>query len=231
LSSAWAWRSRDERKTHDDDGSTEHERITTMPITAGHFYSGLSAAASILLCTDATAFEFLQLPDGTAQKFSADPTGALTDLQELGLSAGVLPVCSMDGENFQVMEAYSSDATPANTEVVMVRPQAQSVLRNPTFQCVPVQNVKPVITSVAPNTGPAAGGTKVIITGKGFRAMQSSSAAVKFGTTAAAAFTVDSDTQITVPHAPAHAAGAVDITLDAVFCISDVVAADHFTYT
>jgi len=202
-----------------------------MAITTGHFYSALSDASTILLCTDAAGFEFQLLPYGLVQKYNADPTAQLTDLQTLGLSAGVLPVCTMDGEDYQVMEAFSTDATVPNVKVVMIRPQAKSALQDKSsYLCVPVQNVAPVITAIAPASGPAAGGTKVVITGTGFRAMQSSGAVVKFGTTSAAAYTVDSDTQITVPRSPAHAAGAVHITLEAPFANSVNTSADTFTY-
>ena len=68
--------------------------------------------------------------------------------------------------------------------------------------------VPPTITSVSPTAGPTAGGTSVTITGTGF----TGATAVKFGATAATAFTVNSATQITAT-APAGVAGTVDITV------------------
>ncbi len=59
----------------------------------------------------------------------------------------------------------------------------------------------PTITSVSPTSGPDAGGTSVTITGTGLTGATD----VSFGATAAASFTVDSDTQITAT-SPAHAA-------------------------
>jgi len=56
----------------------------------------------------------------------------------------------------------------------------------------------PFITNIDPNTGPAAGGTTVVITGRNF----SGATAVRFGATNAALFTVDSDTQITAVSPP-----------------------------
>lgn len=66
----------------------------------------------------------------------------------------------------------------------------------------------PTITGVSPATGSAAGGTSVTITGTDL----SGATAVSFGGTAAASFTVDSATQITAV-TPAHASGAVDVTI------------------
>ncbi|WP_218003053.1 IPT/TIG domain-containing protein, partial [Nocardia asiatica] len=57
------------------------------------------------------------------------------------------------------------------------------------FTYIPV----PAVTTVLPNTGPATGGTTVVITGTGL----TGATAVNFGATPATSFTVDSPTQIT----------------------------------
>jgi hypothetical protein len=66
----------------------------------------------------------------------------------------------------------------------------------------------PVIASVSPNAGLAAGGTAVTITGTGFTGATS----ITLGGTAATSFTVVSDTSITAV-TPAKAAGTADITV------------------
>lgn len=53
--------------------------------------------------------------------------------------------------------------------------------------------VAPTVTGIAPGSGPPAGGTQVTITGTELEG----ASAVKFGTTSATAFTVNSETQIT----------------------------------
>jgi hypothetical protein len=83
----------------------------------------------------------------------------------------------------------------------------------------------PTVTGVAPGSGPAAGGTSVMITGTGF----TGATVVKFDGVAAAGFTVNSDTQITAV-SPAEAAGTVDITVTTVGGTSAIGAADHFTF-
>ncbi|HVB19720.1 MAG TPA: peptidoglycan-binding protein, partial [Candidatus Paceibacterota bacterium] len=82
----------------------------------------------------------------------------------------------------------------------------------------------PIVTSVASSTGATAGGTIVTITGSGF----TGATAVKFGTTAATSFTVNSDTSITAT-SPAGI-GAVDVTVTAPGGTSATGSADQFTY-
>jgi len=83
----------------------------------------------------------------------------------------------------------------------------------------------PTITSLGTTSGPTAGGTSVAITGTGF----TGATAVKFGTTSATGFTVNSATSITAT-APAGSAGTVDITVVTVGGTSATSAADQFTY-
>ncbi len=82
----------------------------------------------------------------------------------------------------------------------------------------------PVVTGVSPASGPAAGGTSVVITGSGFTGATS----VGFGVTGTPQMTVDSDTQITAT-SPAGS-GTVDITVVTAAGTSATVAADQFTY-
>jgi hypothetical protein len=66
----------------------------------------------------------------------------------------------------------------------------------------------PTFTSIAPASGPNAGSTVVTITGSGFTGATS----VTFGGTAATAFTVNTDTQITAT-TPLHATGIVNVVV------------------
>jgi IPT/TIG domain/Calx-beta domain len=66
----------------------------------------------------------------------------------------------------------------------------------------------PTVTGVNPASGPTTGGTSVTITGTSL----TGASAVDFGGTAAASFSVDSDTSISAV-SPAHSAGAIDVTV------------------
>jgi PASTA domain-containing protein/IPT/TIG domain-containing protein len=84
----------------------------------------------------------------------------------------------------------------------------------------------PVISSIAPDFGPVAGGTTVTITGTDL----ASASAVKFGDLPAASFKAESETKITAV-APANAkVGAVDVTATTIAGTSATVKDDRFFY-
>jgi hypothetical protein len=83
----------------------------------------------------------------------------------------------------------------------------------------------PAISSVSPSIGSPGGGTSVTITGTNF----TGATAVKFGSTNATSFTVDSATQITAT-APAGSTGIVDITVTTSGGTSATGVSDRFTY-
>jgi hypothetical protein len=85
---------------------------------------------------------------------------------------------------------------------------------------------QPNVSSIAPATGPATGGTSVVIEGKELVG----ASAVKFGSTGAASFTVDSASKVTAT-SPPGAAGAVDVTVTTPGGTSPAGAVDRFTYT
>ena len=63
------------------------------------------------------------------------------------------------------------------------------------------------VTGLAPDGGPPAGGSTVTITGTGF----SGATAVKFGSTNATSFTVNSENSITAISSPGTAGSTVDV--------------------
>ncbi len=85
----------------------------------------------------------------------------------------------------------------------------------------------PKVVAVAPRTGPAAGGTRVTITGSGFSGLTRSR--VTFGTTAATSITVVSSTKVTAT-APRGSAGRVNVHIVTTHGTSASNAADGFTY-
>jgi hypothetical protein len=89
-----------------------------------------------------------------------------------------------------------------------------------TFTYIP----PPAVSSAVPTSGPATGGTSVIITGTSF----TGATAVNFGTSAASTFTFNSDTQITAT-SPAGS-GPVDVTVTTAGGTSATGSADTFTY-
>ena len=102
--------------------------------------------------------------------------------------------------------------------VVILHPTRNSDPGQFTFVAPGVPN----ITSIAPDNGPTAGGTTVVITGTDF----TGTTAVDFGTIPATSFTVNSATQITAVSPPA-AAGIVNVVVTTPLGISVGV---PFTY-
>nr|WP_307369069.1 putative Ig domain-containing protein [Brevundimonas sp. SORGH_AS_0993] len=84
----------------------------------------------------------------------------------------------------------------------------------------------PTVTAISPTAGPRNGGTIVTLAGTGF-ASAAGTGTVRFGT-AVAAYTVDSDTQITAT-APSGT-GVVDVTVTTPGGTSATSSADRFTY-
>ncbi len=82
----------------------------------------------------------------------------------------------------------------------------------------------PQLTGLSPEAGSTGGGTSVTLTGAGF----GEASAVKFGSTDAASFTINSPTSITAV-SPAGE-GTVGVTVTGPKGTSTVLAQDHFTY-
>ena len=83
----------------------------------------------------------------------------------------------------------------------------------------------PAVTSIAPSSGPSAGGTAITITGTGL----TGTTAVKFGTVDATSFANVTDTTVTAV-APAHVAGAVNVIVTNADGSSAIVVGDLFTF-
>ena len=116
-------------------------------------------------------------------------------------------------------------AASAGTVDVMVTAVGGTSAANPPNDQFTYVNA-PTVTGVAPSDGPTSGGTVVVITGTDFTGVS----AVNFGGTAAAAYTVDSPTQITATTAAASA-GTVDVMVTAVGGTSAANPPnDQFTY-
>jgi len=86
---------------------------------------------------------------------------------------------------------------------------------------------QPEVTLVSPPFGPVGGGTVVTITGKNF----TQTSEVKFGSTPAAAFTVDSDTEITATTPKVLRPGKVDVAVSTFAGTNPNTQYDDYVYT
>lgn len=83
----------------------------------------------------------------------------------------------------------------------------------------------PIVSGITPTSGPASGGTSIMLSGVYF----SNATSVSFGSTPANSFTVDSDTQITAV-SPAGNSGTAGVTVTTAGGTSIASSNDQFTY-
>jgi hypothetical protein len=171
------------------------------------------------------------LPTVTAVSPTSGPAGGGTAVTITGTGfTGATAVLfgTANAVAFQVSADTSVTATaPAQTagtvDVRVITPAGISTITagdHYTFTAT-----APAVTAVAPNSGPSTGGTVVTLSGSNLNG----ATAVKFGTTAATAFTVNSANQITAT-APAHSPGTNDITVTTPYGTSATGSADRFTF-
>ncbi len=134
---------------------------------------------------------------------------------------------SVEAKSFTVNSETSIKATsPAQAagtvDVTVTTPEGTSPTSSADrFTYLP----KPTVTNVQPDVGSTTGGTTTMVSGTGF----SGATAVKFGSAAAASYTVISETWIKAV-SPAESAGTVDVTVTTANGTSTTSSADHFVY-
>jgi hypothetical protein len=140
------------------------------------------------------------------------------------VSFGSLPAASFTVNSATSITAVSPAQSAETVDVTVTAPggtSAASIVDR--FKFGP-----PTITAVAPNNGPAAGGTSVTVTGTGF-ATGTTATSFKFALTAAASVNCSSQTECTVV-SPAHKAGLVDVRATVGNVLSPKTAGDRFTF-
>ena len=173
-------------------------------------YSGLDTVSPL----DVTA---AAAGSGTTANSGAATTRSANELiVGGGMTAGAF---SNAGTGFTLRTITSPDTDIAEDRTVSVTgsynataPTSSStawVMQMATFRAAQgTSNPAPTVASIAPNTGTAAGGTAVTITGTGFLA----GATIMLGGTAATNVNVVNGTSITAT-TPAHASGAVSVVV------------------
>ena len=140
------------------------------------------------------------------------------------VSFGGVPASSFFVLSDGSLDAVSPPGALGNTDITVTTaggPSATSVKDKFTYEAI-----APEIDSMGPATGPATGGTNVIITGKYFLG----TTAVDFGSTPATSFHVDSSTQLEAV-SPAGVAGTVPVRVFTPGEESIISYPDQFTYT
>jgi O-glycosyl hydrolase len=164
----------------------------------------------------------------TEVAFKDPTTGQITIVGEnTGASSQSFTGNLVGGLNTSVFNLYYTNSSQNEQQ------QANVAVANKTFNfSVPADTIftlttptSPSVTGVTPISGLTSGGQSVTITGSSF----SGATSISFGGVAARSFTINSDTRITAV-TPAHAAGAVDVTVAFPNGTSAISAADRFQY-
>lgn len=144
------------------------------------------------------------LTDATAVRFGTTDASSFTVNGDTSITAES-PALTAGAVHVRVETAGGTSATSTATKFTYLAP--------------------PVVASLSPTSGPTAGGTSVTITGSALKGASS----VRFGEVAAASFTVNNGTSITAV-SPAHAGGAVDVTVVTAGGTSGTSSSTDFTY-
>jgi hypothetical protein len=199
---------------------------TSPPGSAGPVDVTVVTAGGTSALSANDLFTFVTPPVVTAVSPSTGPTSGGTTVTITGSDLGAATAVDFGATPATVTTDSASSITvvsPAGTGGVDVTvstaggTSATSVSDQFTYEGAPV------VTGIAPTTGPASGGTSVTITGSNL----GSATAVDFGGTAAT-ITADSATSITAT-APAGT-GTVDVTVTTLGGTSTTSSSDQFLY-
>ncbi|WP_245235547.1 IPT/TIG domain-containing protein [Mesorhizobium erdmanii] len=140
-----------------------------------------------------------------------------------------------DNGNTVILEQYGAAGAELNLSGNYVLPANDTqfivyIWSNPpgSSQATVTCSAQPTVTAISPTSGSLGGGNSVVITGTNFTGT-TGAGGVKFGSTNAASYTVNSDAQITAV-APTGSAGTVNVTVTTTGGTSATSAADQYTY-
>jgi len=182
--------------------------------------------------TSASTLYYVSPPTITSLSPSRGSTAGGDEVTITGTRLGLVTVVQFDGvdaTSFVVESATKIIATApphaAGTAAVTVTSLNGS--NAPTLSSTFTYDAPgaPVINAVSPNSGPTSGGGTVTLTGSGFV----NASAVNVGSTAAA-FTVDSATQITVTIPPRSGPGLVNVQVRRGFAVSTAGPSSWYRY-
>jgi hypothetical protein len=170
--------------------------------------AALEASNTTLTATEAALVTEVGTLSTAANQLDTDVTALIAKINAgggggLDLTAEVTAVqkaqAAVDAANASAA-AQVTGLTTDTTGLAAADTAAQVVINQ--------QAAAPTLTSISPNTGPAAGGTPVTLTGTGF---DGPNFGVDFGNEAATGLVVQSDTAATC-NSPAGLAGVVNVT-------------------
>jgi len=212
-------------------------KVTTPSVATGGFYDiEVTNPAGTSSPTGSDQFDFVGPPTVSMLSPTTGPSSGGTSVTITGTDfsgASAVDFGSVPASSYTVdsagtsIKAISPAQAPGIVDVTVTTPSGTSAITN--ADKFTYTAATPVVTKIAPGSGPTTGGTSVTITGSGFDGA-SCPGAVSFGTIAASACKVVSDTQLTAT-SPAEPAGTVHVTVTTSGGTSATSPADQFTFT
>ena len=199
--------------------ATGKATITAATLPAGHdlVYAVFTPTSGGLYSNSAGNLVYVVSPATTKTTLTTTPTGSQSFGQNVKLTATVTPAITgtvqfKNGTTVLGTKAVSAGSASLTVSTLPVgtlsltakfSPASGNYAKSTGHAAIKI-TVAPTITSFTPTSGPASGGTTVVITGTHLTGATS----VKFGTTAATTFLVINATHITAK-TKSHAAGTV----------------------
>jgi len=210
------------------------------PTTAGDYYSVTVTASDGAGFSGKAHFEWVITNSVVVAPIadqSAHTAYAVTPITPTATDSQVTPAVTFSWSATGLPSGIAIDHTSGVLSGTPTAPGSYAVTLTASDSATPSQSgsvsftwtvttLPPVVTAVAPASGPGAGGTVVRITGTDLQATST----VLFGSTPGTAVQVNaSGTQVTVT-SPLHGTGAVDVTVTTPGGTSSTSAADRFTF-
>jgi hypothetical protein len=189
---------------------------TSAVVSADHFTSTAAAAPAVTGVSPATG----TTAGGVVVGITGSGFTAAT-----GVSFGSVAASAFTVVNDGLVVAEAPAEAAGTVDITVSTPSGTSATGS-ADHFVYTAAAAPAVTGVTAGSGSTTGGDQVLLTGSGF----TGASAVAFGTTAAADFTVLSDTAI-LATSPELAAGTVDVTVTTPAGTSATSSSDHFTAT
>ena len=145
-------------------------------------------------------------PAAGGTKVTLTGNGFVTGQTSVTIGGTVVPAANVTVNSVSQLTFNTPPGGPGNATVTVTDPNGTSAPSATGFSYQP--SLYPIVSTVSPNSSPTAGGTTVTLTGSGFNGVT----AVKFGSTVATSYTVNSSTSITAV-APASPAGNVGVSV------------------
>lgn len=199
-----------------------------VPAGTGTVHVTVVTPGGTSAATDADLFTFVPRPVVTAVTPSAGPTagGTPVTISGSGFTAATAVQFGphLVGSFHVVSDSTITTFAPAGSDTVNVIVTSDGGASATSAADQYTYTAAPTVTAISPAAGPQAGGTIVTITGTNLMG----ACCVQFGSNAASAMHVDSNTQITATAPGGN--GTVDVTVTSAGGTSATSAADRYTY-